>query len=124
MSSVSVLEAKLETESRAFQQLQKELSTAIEARQRLDSQQQENEVVSKEFEHLEDDASIYKLIGPVLVKQEKGEAVGNVKNRLELINKEIERIEKQLQDLTEKSEKKKGELAQLQMQFQQATGKA
>ncbi|KAG2226522.1 hypothetical protein INT45_014266 [Circinella minor] len=124
MSSLSVLEAKLETESRAFQQLQKELSTAIEARQRLDSQQQENEVVSKEFEHLEDDASIFKLIGPVLVKQEKGEAVGNVKNRLELINKEIERIEKQLQDLTEKSEKKKGELAQLQMQFQQATGKA
>ncbi|KAI9276877.1 Prefoldin [Phascolomyces articulosus] len=124
MSSLSVLEAKLETESRAFQQLQKELQTAIESRQRLDSQQQENEVVSKEFEHLEDDANIYKLIGPVLVKQEKGEAVGNVKNRLDLINKEIERIEKQLQDLTAKSEKKKGELAQLQMQFQQATGKA
>ena len=35
-----------------------------------------------------------------------------------------ERIEKQLQDLTAKSEKKKGEVAQLQMQFQQATGKA
>ena len=38
---------------------------------------------------MEDDASIYKLIGPVLVKQEKGEAVGNVKNRLELITKEM-----------------------------------
>lgn len=35
-----------------------------------------------------------------------------------------ERVEKQLEDLTTKSEKKKGELAQLQMQFQQARTKA
>ncbi|KAI8137128.1 Prefoldin [Fennellomyces sp. T-0311] len=124
MSSLQVLEAKLEAESRAFQQIQKELQTAIEARQRLDSQQQENQVVSKEFEHLEDDANVYKLIGPVLVKQEKGEAVTNVKNRLDLITKEIERVEKQLQDLTTKSEKAKEGLAQLQMQFQQATAAA
>ncbi|CDH49677.1 prefoldin subunit 6 [Lichtheimia corymbifera JMRC:FSU:9682] len=119
MSSLSVLEAKLEAESKAFQQLQKELSSAIESRQRLDSQQQENEVVRKEFEHLEDDASVYKLIGPVLVKQEKAEAETNVKNRLELISKEIERVEKQLKDLTTKSEKKKAEIAELQMQYQQ-----
>ncbi|KAI7875434.1 Prefoldin beta-like protein, partial [Lichtheimia hyalospora FSU 10163] len=119
MSSLSVLEAKLEAESKAFQQLQKELSSAIESRQRLDSQQQENEVVRKEFEHLEGDANVYKLIGPVLVKQEKAEAETNVKNRLELISKEIERIEKQLKDLTTKSEKKKAEIAELQMQYQQ-----
>lgn len=82
-----------------------DLAKAVEARQRLDSQQQENELVNKvrvqtfrmptthsweqEFEHLEDDANIYKLIGPVLVKQEKAEASTNVKNRLELINKEM-----------------------------------
>ncbi|KAJ8655734.1 hypothetical protein O0I10_008620 [Lichtheimia ornata] len=119
MSSLSVLEAKLEAESKAFQQLQKELSSAIESRQRLDSQQQENEVVRKEFDHLEDDANVYKLIGPVLVKQEKAEAETNVKNRLELISKEIERVEKQLKDLTAKSEKKKAEIAELQMQYQQ-----
>ncbi|KAL1932000.1 hypothetical protein VTP01DRAFT_9056 [Rhizomucor pusillus] len=124
MSSLSVLEAKLETESKSFQQIQKELAKAIESRQRLDSQLQENELVGKELEHLEEDANVYKLIGPVLVKQEKAEASTNVKNRLELIRKEIERVEKQLEDLTAKSEKKKGELAQLQMQFQQARTQA
>ncbi|CDS07294.1 hypothetical protein LRAMOSA01243 [Lichtheimia ramosa] len=124
MSSLSVLEAKLEAESKAFQQLQKELSSAIESRQRLDSQQQENEVVRKEFEHLEGDANVYKLIGPVLVKQEKAEAETNVKNRLELISKEIERVEKQLKDLTAKSEKKKTEIAELQMQYQQQQASA
>ncbi|KAI9313913.1 Prefoldin [Dichotomocladium elegans] len=124
MSSLSVLEAKLEAESKVFQQLQKDLSAAIESRQRLDSQQQENEMVSKEFEHLDDDAGIFKLIGPVLVKQDKAEATTNVKNRLDLINKEIERVEKQLQDLTAKSEKKKADITRLQMEYQQAATKA
>ncbi|KAI8338167.1 Prefoldin [Chlamydoabsidia padenii] len=117
--SLSVVEAKLEAESKAFQQLQKDLTKAIESRQRLDSQQQENEQVRKEFDLLKGDANIYKLIGPVMVKQEKSEAASNVKNRLDLIASEIKRVEGQLNDLTEKSEKKKTVIAQLQMEYQQ-----
>ncbi|ORZ12647.1 Prefoldin [Absidia repens] len=119
MSSLSVVEAKLEAESKAFQELQKNLTKAVESRQRLDSQQQENEQVRKEFELLGGDANIYKLIGPVLVKQEKSEAASNVKNRLDLISSEVKRVEAQLNELTEKSEKKKGDITQLQMQYQQ-----
>ncbi|KAI9244627.1 Prefoldin [Sporodiniella umbellata] len=119
MSSVSVVEAKLEAESKAFQALQKELSQVIETRQRLESQQQENELVNKEFEQLDSESNIFKLIGPVLVKQDRGEAVANVNNRLNLINSEIKRVETQLDDLTKKSETKKQEIAQLQMQYQQ-----
>ncbi|KAI8976445.1 Prefoldin [Pilobolus umbonatus] len=105
--SVSVIEAKLEAESKAFQLIQKELSQAIELRQRLESQQQENEVVNNEFKHLESDSNIYKLIGPVLVKQTRSEAESNVKERLDLIKGEIKRVETQLKELTEKTEKKK-----------------
>lgn len=123
MSSLSVVEAKLEAESKAFQLLQKELSQVIENRQRLESQQQENELVNTEFQHLDDDSNIYKLIGPVLVKQDKSEAATNVKNRLELISNETKRVEAQLTDLTQKSESKKNEIAQLQMQYQQLAAK-
>ncbi|KAL0073524.1 Prefoldin [Phycomyces blakesleeanus] len=119
MSSLSVIEAKLESESKAFQQLQKELQKVIESRQRLDSQQQENELVNKEFGLLKSDANIYKLIGPVLVKQDKSEATTNVKNRLDLIGSEIKRVENQLKELTEKSEMKKNTIGELQMQYQQ-----
>ncbi|CAO3679199.1 unnamed protein product [Rhizopus microsporus] len=84
MSNLLAVEAKLEAESKAFQAIQKELSKVIETRQRLESQQQENELVNKEFEHLDNESNIYKLIGPVLVKQERAEAVTNVKNRLNL----------------------------------------
>ncbi|GAA5795693.1 Prefoldin [Helicostylum pulchrum] len=123
MSSLSAVEAKLEAESKAFQLLQKELSVVIESRQRLESQQQENELVNTEFQHLDQDSNIYKLIGPVLVKQDKSEAASNVKNRLDLISSEIKRVETQLNDLTQKSESKKNEMGQLQMQYQQLAAK-
>ncbi|KAI8071800.1 Prefoldin [Gongronella butleri] len=117
--SLQVIEAKLEAESKAYQQLHKDLTKAIESRQRLDSQQQENEQVNKEFEQLDDEANIYKLIGPVLVKQDRSEAKGNVKNRLELIGSEIKRVETQIKEISEKVDGKKTEIAQLQMQYQQ-----
>ncbi|CAB4395892.1 prefoldin subunit 6 [Rhizophagus irregularis] len=112
------MEARLEALTSEYQKIQKDLSNAIESRQRLDSQLQENEVVQKEFKLLKDDANIYKLIGPVLVKQDKVEATTNVDKRLEYIKSEIQRVEKQLTDLNEKSEKKKLEVIELQKAYQ------
>ncbi|KAI9143884.1 Prefoldin [Paraphysoderma sedebokerense] len=114
------LEAKLETEVAAFTKLQKEYSQAVANRQQLESQLKENDIVKKEFDLLKSDAAIYKLIGPVLVKQERTEAETNVKKRIEFITKEIERVEKLIKDLTEKQEKKKMEVIKLQTQYQQS----
>jgi prefoldin beta subunit len=61
----------------------------VEARQKLESQQQENSTVRKEFDLLDDEANIYKQIGPVLLKQDKTEAVMAVNGRLEYIEKEM-----------------------------------
>lgn len=61
----------------------------VDARQKLESQQQENEGVQKEFDTLDDESNIYKLVGPVLLKQDKSEAVMAVKGRLEFIDKEM-----------------------------------
>ncbi len=43
----------------------------------------------QEFAALDDEANIYKLIGPVLVKQDKSEATMNVDKRLEFIGSEM-----------------------------------
>ena len=43
----------------------------------------ENEMALKEFQMLEEDANVFKMIGPVLVKQDSKEAQENVKRRLE-----------------------------------------
>ncbi|KAF3488963.1 hypothetical protein F2Q69_00053790, partial [Brassica cretica] len=49
----------------------------------------ENELVLKELDLLEDDANVYKLIGPVLVKQDLAEANANVRKRIEYISAEL-----------------------------------
>ncbi|KAJ1034022.1 hypothetical protein NDA18_000894 [Ustilago nuda] len=102
-----------------YQKLQASFQTAVEARQQLDSQLRENEQVAKEFSKLTENNQVYKLIGPVLVKQDQVEAKTNVEKRIEFIKGEIERVEAQIKDLTEKREKKKIEIVALQTRAQQ-----
>ncbi|KAL2057769.1 hypothetical protein ABVK25_002153 [Lepraria finkii] len=108
---------KLQSLSDAYQKLQQDLQTSVSARQKLESQQQENKGVQKEFSLLPPESNIYKLVGPVLLKQERSEAVMAVEGRLEFIEKEIRRIEKQIQDMQSESENKKMEVYQLQTQM-------
>ncbi|KAH9009816.1 prefoldin subunit 6 [Lactarius hengduanensis] len=113
------LEARLQAASSDYQKLQADLSSSVEARQRLDAQLSENELVKKEFSTLTPNNIVFKLVGPVLVKQDQAEAKSNVDKRLEFIGGEIKRIEAQLQEIEQKSEKKKLELVELQTELQQ-----
>ncbi|CAM9020722.1 unnamed protein product [Wickerhamomyces anomalus] len=72
-----------------FNRLQTELQDLLSSRQKLETQFQENSIVLNEFKNLEDDAKIYKLIGPVLLPQDKNEANINVEKRIEFIKNEM-----------------------------------
>ncbi|KAL3482400.1 putative prefoldin subunit 6 [Aspergillus californicus] len=102
-----------------YQAFQTELDGLVDARQKLESQQQENQSVQAEFTSLDDESNIYKLIGPVLLKQDKTEALMAVSGRLEFIEKEIQRIEGQIQENQDKSDQKRTEIVQFQSQVQQ-----
>lgn len=93
---------------------------AIDARQKLESQQTENMAVQKEFNDLADDANIYRLVGPILLKQDKTEAKSTVDGRLDYIGKEITRTEARIKEFQENSEKKRMDLMQLQQKMQVA----
>ncbi|KAK0649523.1 Prefoldin [Cercophora newfieldiana] len=108
------LQALLQGLSDDFTKLQQDLQTSVQARQKLEAQKQENLGVQKEFSKLKDDETIYKLIGPVLLKQDRTEAESTVNGRLEFINNEISRQEDQIKETQVKIEKKKGEIIQLQ----------
>ncbi|GAB7351359.1 hypothetical protein MBLNU459_g2042t1 [Dothideomycetes sp. NU459] len=110
---------QLQALSDAYQALQTELQTTVSARQKLESQQQENKSVQNEFSKLPEDANIYKLVGPVLLKQDTAEAKSTVDGRLNFIEQEIKRIEKQIADIQQQSEDKKMEVFQLQNSIQQ-----
>ncbi|EJF57291.1 prefoldin subunit 6 [Dichomitus squalens LYAD-421 SS1] len=114
-----VLQERLQTTSADFQKIQNDLSLVVDARQKLEAQFSENELVKKEFASLTADNTVYKLIGPVLIKQDQTEAKQNVDTRLDFIRGEIKRVEGQLKDLGEKSETKKLELVEIQAALQQ-----
>ncbi|QPG94173.1 hypothetical protein C2857_005112 [Epichloe festucae Fl1] len=116
------LQAKLQAMSEDYQKLQQELQDTVNSRQKLQSQQQENAGVFKEFEKLGDDETIYKLVGPVLLKQDKVEAEGTVKGRLDFIQGEVTRLEGQINETQDKLEKKKTEILQLQASAQASAG--
>lgn len=83
---------------------------------------QENLGVQQEFEKLKDGETIYKLIGPVLLKQDRTDAESTVKGRLEFIEKEITRLEGHIKETQAKMEKKKTEIIQVQTSAQAAVG--
>lgn len=76
--------------------LQTKLQTLIKSRTQLETQYQENKIVLEEFDNLNENSNIFKLIGPVLLKQDYIEAKDNVNKRLDFINNEIENIEKNI----------------------------
>ncbi|KAJ3314296.1 hypothetical protein HDV04_000662 [Boothiomyces sp. JEL0838] len=104
------IQQSLQEQVAQFQQIQKEYDQAVQNRTALESQLKENEQVSIEFGLLKDDSNIYKMIGPCLVKQDRVEAVSNVKKRIEYITGEIKRSEQLIKELQDKQEKKKLEV--------------
>lgn len=46
-------------------------------------------MVKSEFNFIEETDTVYKLIGPILIKTETAEAKLNIEKRLEFINKEM-----------------------------------
>ncbi|PQE13380.1 prefoldin subunit 6 protein [Rutstroemia sp. NJR-2017a BVV2] len=77
-----------------------------------------------EFSSLASDSNIYKLVGPVLLKQDKTEAIMAVDGRLEFIEKEIKRVESAIKDIQDKSDGLKMEIIQLQSATQGAQPQA
>ncbi|GAA5861430.1 hypothetical protein JCM8547_006126 [Rhodosporidiobolus lusitaniae] len=116
---MSSLEAKLQAATSVFQKLQNDYAKAVENRQRLDAQKSENEGVKKELAALTPENKVYKLVGPVMLKQDQTDARSNVDKRLEWIGGEVKRVEAQLKDLETKLEAKKLEIVHLQTQYQQ-----
>ena len=57
--------------------------------QQYEHKKNENEMVKNEMDFLDDSDVVYKLIGPILVKQEIDEAKMTVEKRLEFITKEM-----------------------------------
>ncbi|XP_062333063.1 prefoldin subunit 6 [Osmerus eperlanus] len=118
------IQKKLQSELEKYQQMQKDVSKSMSARQKLEAQLTENNIVKEELDMLDNQNTVYKLIGPVLVKQDLDEAKATVAKRLEYINGEIQRYETLLKEMEKKSDQHREVLSSLQQEYQRAQGRA
>ncbi|KAH6896715.1 Prefoldin [Thelonectria olida] len=120
------VQRRLQGLSEDFQKLQQGMYLPMPVQMvitKLEGQKQENIGVQKEFDRLGEGETIYKLVGPVLLKQDKIEADSTVKGRLDFIGGEISRLENQIKEIQANMEKKKTEIIQIQSSAQAAAGK-
>ncbi|XP_047318649.1 prefoldin subunit 6 [Impatiens glandulifera] len=117
-SAVRDLQRELENKANDLSKLQKEIAKNHQVRKKYTIQLGENELVLKELDLLKEDANVYKLIGPVLVKQDMAEANANVRKRIDYITAELKRLDGTLQDLDEKQNSKKDAVLKLQQRLQ------
>ena len=85
---------------KALRDVQKQIQEAASQRETLMTQRGENELVMKELELVKGDRPVYKLVGPVLVKQDLEEAKDTITKRLEYISKQMTERENRMQALS------------------------
>mmetsp|Transcript_1056 Transcript_1056/g.1645 ORF Transcript_1056/g.1645 Transcript_1056/m.1645 type:complete len:162 (+) Transcript_1056:191-676(+) len=80
----------------ALKELQSKQEGSISTQRNLDTQLTENRLVREEFELLEDDAEVFKLVGPTLVKFDLADAKDNVEKRISFFDTKVQRTEADL----------------------------
>uniref|UniRef100_T1H7J0 Probable prefoldin subunit 6 n=1 Tax=Megaselia scalaris TaxID=36166 RepID=T1H7J0_MEGSC len=91
----AAMQKRLQSEVESYQSAQKDFQKLVQQRQILIGQLNENECVMDELNLLKADNKVYKLYGPVLVKDLE-ESRQNVGKRMEYIKKEVDRTNNNL----------------------------
>lgn len=114
----SKLEKELQTAVQAVQTLQKELQKSVSAHSQLEAQYNENTIVKDELAILGEDARVFKLVGPILVRQDLVESRDIIDKRLEYISGEMNRHEKAIKETEDKQEGCKKQIGEIQSHYQ------
>merc|ERR1711934_1069102 len=115
---------QLQGEVEAYKTAQAENQKLMAQSTQLSSQISENQMVEKELKLLEEDANVYKLVGPVLIPQDLLEAKANVAKRLEFMQGEKSKIESKMKENNELSEKVSAKVMAFQQKMQKMAQEA
>jgi prefoldin beta subunit len=86
----------------------------VQQRARVQQQHTENSMVMQELELANTEDGVYKLVGPVLMKQEHSEAKETVSRRLEYLTGELKKLDAQLAEQDKVQNTKREKLQEIQ----------
>lgn len=101
--------------------IEKEQAKIRVAINNYENKKNENNIVKKELGLLDDEDVVYKLIGPILVQQETNDAKIQVDSRIEMINKEMQKLERNYRENNKKLETNRQKLADIQNKLVQVS---
>lgn len=115
-AAAAYYQAMMNDEVAKLQSTNKQLQTLLQQRQKCLATEQENEMVAQEFKLIKDPEAtpVYKLVGPVLVKQDLDDARANVANRLQYFKQEKTRIDTQQKTLEQQRKASQDKLQEIQ----------
>lgn len=88
------IQRQIEAEAAEIKKIEQEYTKVVNGKRSLVDKKTENEMVLQELNLVTDsEATVYKLVGPILAKQDLAEAKTNVKTRLDYITKEVDRMD-------------------------------
>ncbi|KAL4094788.1 hypothetical protein PRIC1_010444 [Phytophthora ramorum] len=118
------LKDQVEAEMTRYRALQDEVQVLASQRQTYAQQANENGMVKTELELLDDEAKVYKLVGPVLLKQDADEAKTNVNKRLEFINNELSKVNTKIENKEKEAIGIRSNISSMQMDMQKRAAEA
>jgi prefoldin beta subunit len=86
------LQAEADMDVKEIQKIEGETRKLAKSKNTLSEQLNENELVLKELKLVEDGGNVFKLVGPILAKQDLNESKSNVEVRCDFVRKELARI--------------------------------
>ncbi|KAL0585560.1 hypothetical protein ABG067_004701 [Albugo candida] len=115
---------RVDAETAKYRVLQEELQVLVTQQQKYTQQANENSMVKQELDLVHDETKVYKMVGPVLLKQDLEEAKTNVKKRIEFINHELEKVQKKIEEKETEAIRVRKEIATIQMEMQKQAAEA
>lgn len=116
--------AEIDEEVAKFRQIQEDLQKVRNDLQIVMGQLAENEMVQQELQLLNDSSNIFKMVGPVLIKNSLEDAKETVSKRIEFITSEKSRLETKAKSLETTGMDISTKVQKMQMALQQATAAA
>lgn len=116
--AMAQLQQEHEKKRHVLQAASSKLEKLVHSIQEYSRQKLENDMVLNELNMLSEDSTVYKRIGPCLVKQDMFEATSNVQKRIDYIMDELERLEKQKAVYDKEHKETTQQLQNIQVQVQ------
>jgi prefoldin beta subunit len=116
--------AEIDRETANFRLIQEQMQKIRGDLQIVLGQLTENEMVQQELDLMDSSSTVYKMVGPVLIKNSFDDAKDTVSKRVEFITTEKKRLEAKGMELETKGNQIAGKVQQMQQMLQQATAAA